>query len=43
MTTGKLIAALTLGAFALSTAACNTVDGAGDDLKSVSREVKEEI
>ncbi len=43
MTTRNLIAALALGAFALTTAACNTVDGAGDDLKSVSREVKEEI
>lgn len=43
MTTRKLIATLALGAFALTAAACNTVDGAGDDLKSVSREVKDEI
>ncbi|MFM7349057.1 MAG: Entericidin EcnA/B family protein [Erythrobacter sp.] len=43
MTTRKLIAALVLSAAALTTAACNTVEGAGDDLKSASREVKKEI
>lgn len=43
MTTRKLFAALALGTFVLATAACNTVDGAGDDLKSASREVKKEI
>lgn len=43
MTTRNLIAALVLSAAALTTAACNTVDGAGDDLKSASREVKKEM
>lgn len=43
MTTPKLFAALALGALALGTAACNTVEGAGEDLQSASREVKEEI
>lgn len=43
MTSPKLIATLALGAFALATAACNTVDGAGRDLQSASREVKKEI
>lgn len=43
MTTRKLITALALGTLMLTTAACNTVDGAGDDLKSASREVKKEI
>lgn len=33
--------ALMAGTFVL--AACNTVAGAGDDLKSASKEVKEEI
>jgi len=43
MTTRNLIAVAALSLAALSTAACNTVDGAGDDLKSASRAVKEEI
>ena len=43
MTTRTLLVALALSAAALTTAACNTVDGAGDDLKSASREVKKEI
>lgn len=43
MNTRTLIAALALSAAAMATAACNTVDGAGDDLKSASREVKKEI
>ncbi len=43
MNTRNLIAAFVLSAAALTTAACNTVDGAGDDLKSASREVKKEI
>lgn len=36
---------LTLAMFAgtLAISACNTVEGAGDDLKSASKEVKEEI
>lgn len=38
-----LSAALVLSAAALTTAACNTVEGAGEDLQSASREVKEEI
>ncbi len=43
MTTPKLIAALALGAIALGTAACNTVEGAGEDLQSASETVREEI
>jgi predicted small secreted protein len=43
MNTRTLITALALGAAALGTAACNTVEGAGEDLQSASREVKEEI
>ncbi len=43
MTTRNFIAAIALSVAALTTAACNTVDGAGDDLKSASREVKKEI
>lgn len=43
MTNRNFITVLALGAFALTTAACNTIDGAGDDLKSASREVKKEI
>lgn len=43
MTTRTLIASLVLGAAALTSAGCNTVEGAGEDLQSASREVKEEI
>lgn len=43
MTTRTLVFALAFAPFALATAACNTVDGAGDDLKSASRDVREEI
>lgn len=31
----KLIVALTAGLFALTTAACNTVQGVGEDIESV--------
>ena len=43
MNTRTLIAAITLGTITLATAACNTVEGAGEDLQSASREVKEEL
>lgn len=43
MTTCKLIAAIILGTIALTAAACNTVEGAGEDLQSASREVKKEM
>jgi predicted small secreted protein len=43
MTKTKLVATIALGTFALATAACNTVEGAGEDLQSASREVKKEI
>jgi len=43
MTNRKLLTALVLGAMTLASAACNTVEGAGEDLQSASREVKEEI
>ncbi|WP_156495439.1 entericidin A/B family lipoprotein [Croceicoccus estronivorus] len=35
----NLIAALALGLFSLTVTACNTVEGAGEDLQSVSRDV----
>lgn len=35
--------ALVAGTLALSAAACNTVDGAGEDLQSASNTVEEEI
>lgn len=43
MTTRTLLAALALGSLALASSACNTVEGAGEDLQSASKEVKEEI
>lgn len=39
----KIFLATTVGLFALATAACNTVSGAGEDLQSVSDDVNEEI
>jgi len=39
----RSLAAVALGAITLAVAACNTVEGAGEDLQSASREVKEEI
>lgn len=38
-----LLAAAALTALALGTAACNTVDGLGDDIKSVGRAGKRAI
>ncbi|WP_281494673.1 hypothetical protein [Qipengyuania sp. S6317L1] len=38
----KTIIAVALGAMTLSAAACNTVRGAGDDLKSAADAVDEE-
>jgi predicted small secreted protein len=43
MTTRKLLIALALGTVTLTASACNTVEGAGEDLQSASREVREEI
>lgn len=43
MITKQLFLALTIGPLVLAMAACNTVDGAVEDLQSASREVKEEI
>lgn len=43
MNTRNLLTALALGAAALGTAACNTVEGAGEDLQSASQTVREEI
>lgn len=43
MTTRTRLTAVALAAITLATAACNTVEGAGEDLQSASREVKEEI
>lgn len=39
----NLILALAIAPFALATAACNTVEGAGEDLQSASETVKDEI
>ncbi len=41
MTTRNLVAALLIGAAALTTAACNTVEGAGEDLQSASQAVRD--
>jgi predicted small secreted protein len=41
--TRKIITVVTASLFALATAACNTVEGAGEDLQSASEEVEEEI
>ncbi|GMN02649.1 hypothetical protein [Erythrobacter sp. MTPC3] len=38
----KLISAVLLGSLIISTAACNTVRGLGDDLKSVADAVDDE-
>lgn len=43
MTNRKLLIAVALGAVTLTASACNTVEGAGEDLQSASREVREEI
>lgn len=43
MNVKNLILALTIAPVALATAACNTVDGAGEDLQSASETVREEI
>lgn len=43
MTNRSRFAVVALAAMTLATAACNTVEGAGEDLQSASREVKEEI
>jgi entericidin B len=39
----KLLAAATLAALSLTAPACNTVDGLGDDIKSVGRAGKRAI
>ena len=39
----KFILALALGGVALGATACNTVKGAGDDLKSASETVEDEM
>lgn len=39
----KLIIAAATAALALAASACNTVEGAGEDLQSASEEVKQEI
>lgn len=43
MTTEHLLLALAVAPAALGIAACNTVEGAGEDLQSASRDVREEI
>jgi entericidin B len=39
----KFVIALSLGAMALGTTACNTVRGAGDDLESAANAVDKEV
>lgn len=39
----KTLTAIAITLFALATAACNTVSGAGEDLQSASDTVEEEI
>jgi entericidin B len=39
----NILTAAALATFALSTAACNTVDGIGDDIKSVGQAGKRAI
>ncbi|HSJ78279.1 MAG TPA: hypothetical protein VK913_06030 [Erythrobacter sp.] len=43
MTIRNIFTMLALGTVAVTTVACNTVEGAGEDLQSASREVREEI
>lgn len=39
----NIVLALLAGTFALTTSACNTVRGAGDDLQSAANTVDEEM
>ncbi len=39
----RVTTAVAIGLMTLSAAACNTVEGAGEDLQSASDEVEEEI
>ncbi|MGB3710122.1 MAG: hypothetical protein WA985_00370 [Erythrobacter sp.] len=39
----SMTAALALGVLTLGAGACNTIDGAGEDIDSVADEVDEEI
>ena len=39
----KIIAALVMSVFALSASACNTIEGAGEDVESVANDVDDEI
>ena len=39
----KILTVVTAGVFALTAAACNTVEGAGEDVESVAEEVDEEL
>lgn len=39
----KIFTAVTAGVFALSAAACNTIEGAAEDVESVAEEVDEEL
>lgn len=43
MSSRNFLIALALGAVTLTASACNTVEGAGEDLQSASREVEKEI
>lgn len=43
MNTKHLLFAIAIAPFALATAACNTVEGAGEDLQSASQTVRDEI
>ncbi|GGC42085.1 hypothetical protein GCM10011371_31880 [Novosphingobium marinum] len=39
----KLLTMFGIGVFALTASACNTIDGAGEDIESVGDEIDEEI
>lgn len=39
----RIVTAFAVGIFALAASACNTVEGAGEDIQSVADEADEEI
>ena len=41
--TRKIIAGFAAGIFTLAASACNTVEGAGEDIESVGEEIDEEV
>ena len=39
----KFVTAIVAGTFSLAAVACNTVEGAGEDVESVAEEIDEEV